>query len=211
MNILNILEEIEKTDAEVYERISPGRKAMAEFYGFGKKVALASLPFALGTMFKKAYAQTSANDVEGVLQFALTLEYPEAEFYTRGVAAAGLIPAGAPLGAITTIRDHEDQHVTFLKTALSSMGKTPVSKPTFDFSAGNGSNTGTFANVFTDYDTFLAVVQTFEDTGVRAYKGQAPALIGSGGVLTAALNIHSVEARHAGRMSNHESPEKIPE
>lgn len=197
MNILNILEEIEKTDAEVYERISPGRKAMAEFYGFGKKVALASLPFALGTMFKKAYAQTSANDVEGVLQFALTLEYPEAEFYTRGVAAAGLIPAGAPLGAITTIRDHEDQHVTFLKTALSSMGKTPVSKPTFDFSAGNGSNTGTFANVFTDYDTFLAVVQTFEDTGVRAYKGQAPALIGSGGVLTAALNIHSVEARHA--------------
>ncbi|OYX95274.1 MAG: dessication-associated protein, partial [Sphingobacteriia bacterium 35-40-5] len=55
MNILNILEEIEKTDAEVYERISPRRKAMAQFYGFGKKVALASIPFALGTMFKKAY------------------------------------------------------------------------------------------------------------------------------------------------------------
>ena len=197
MNILNILEEIEKTDAEVYERISPRRKAMAQFYGFGKKVALASLPIALGTMFKKAYAQTASADVEAVLQFALTLEYLEAEFYTKGVAAAGLVPAGAALGAITTIRDHENQHVTFLKTALTSLGKTPVSKPTFDFSAGNGSNTGPFANVFSDYDTFLAVAQTFEDTGVRAYKGQAPALIGSGGVLTAALNIHSVEARHA--------------
>ena len=197
MNILNILEEIEKTDAEVYERISPRRKAMAQFYGFGKKVALASIPLALGTMFKKAYAQTASTEVEAVLQFALTLEYLEAEFYTKGVAAAGLVPAGAALGAITTIRDHENQHVAFLKTALTSLGKTPVSKPTFDFSAGNGSNTGPFANVFSDYDTFLAVAQTFEDTGVRAYKGQAPALIGSGGVLTAALNIHSVEARHA--------------
>ena len=197
MNILNILEEIEKTDAEVYERISSRRKAMAQFYGFGKKVALASIPFALGTMFKKAYAQTASTDVEAVLQFALTLEYLEAEFYTKGVAATGLVPAGAALGAITTIRDHENQHVAFLKTALMSLGKTPVSKPTFDFSAGNGSNTGPFANVFSNYDTFLAVAQTFEDTGVRAYKGQAPALIGSGGVLTAALNIHSVEARHA--------------
>lgn len=197
MNILNILEEIEKTDAEIYERISPRRKAMAQFYGFGKKVALASIPFALGTMFKKAYAQTASTEVEAVLQFVLTLEYLEAEFYTKGVAAAGLVPAGAALGAITTIRDHENQHVAFLKTALTSLGKTPVSKPTFDFSAGNGSNTGPFANVFSNYDTFLAVAQTFEDTGVRAYKGQAPALIGSGGVLTAALNIHSVEARHA--------------
>jgi len=197
MNILNILEEIEKTDAEVYERISPRRKAMAQFYGFGKKVALASIPLALGTMFKKAYAQTASTEVEAVLQFALTLEYLEAEFYTKGVAAAGLVPAGAALGAITTIRDHENQHVAFLKTALTSLGKTPVSKPTFDFSAGNGSNNGPFANVFSNYDTFLAVAQTFEDTGVRAYKGQAGALIGSGGVLTAALNIHSVEARHA--------------
>ena len=198
MNILNILEEIEKTDAEVYERISPRRKAMSQFFGFGKKVALASIPLAMGSMLKRAYAQTSsAGDVEAVLQFALTLEYLEAEFYTKGVAAAGLIPSGAPLGAMTTIRDHENQHVAFLKTAISSLGKTPVSKPTFDFSAGKGSGTGPFANVFSNYDTFLAVAQTFEDTGVRAYKGQAPALIGSGGVLTAALNIHSVEARHA--------------
>jgi hypothetical protein len=57
--------------------------------------------------------------------------------------------------------------------------------------------TQNFNNVFTDYGLFLAVAQTFEDTGVRVYKGQAENLIGNNDVLTAALNIHSVEARHA--------------
>ncbi|MBK5187521.1 MAG: ferritin-like domain-containing protein [Gemmatimonadaceae bacterium] len=47
------------------------------------------------------------------------------------------------------------------------------------------------------YDTFKALAQAFEDTGVRAYKGQAPRLINDKAVLTAALTIHSVEARHA--------------
>ncbi len=67
-----------------------------------------------------------------------------------------------------------------------------VEQPTFDFTAG-----GTFPDVFSNQETFLAVAQAFEDTGVRAYKGQAPNLLGSPEVLTAALQIHSVEARHA--------------
>ncbi|MES2873387.1 MAG: ferritin-like domain-containing protein [Bacteroidota bacterium] len=199
MNILNILDEIEKVDGEVYERLNPRRKAMKDFFNFGSKVAAASLPFAIGSMFKTAYGQTTAS-VEQVFQYALTLEYLEAEFYTRGVAAAGLIPAGASQAAITVIRDHENQHVTFLRTALQGLGKTPVAKPTFDFSAGNGSGTGPFATVFTNYDIFLAVAQVFEDTGVRAYKGQAPNLLRQGALLTAALNIHSVEARHAAKI-----------
>lgn len=199
MNILNILDEIEKVDGEVYERLNPRRKAMKDFFNFGAKVAAASVPLAIGSMFKTAYGQTTAT-VEQVFQYALTLEYLEAEFYVKGVAAAGLIPAGASVGAITTIRDHENQHVAFLRTALQGLGKTPVAKPTFDFSAGNGSGTGPFATVFTNYDIFLAVAQVFEDTGVRAYKGQAPNLLRQGGLLTAALNIHSVEARHAAKV-----------
>lgn len=199
MNILNILDEIEKVDGEVYERLNPRRKAMKDFFSFGSKVAAASLPFAIGSMFKTAYGQTTAT-VEQVFQFALTLEYLEAEFYTRGVAAAGLIPAGASQTAITIIRDHENQHVAFLRTALQGLGKTPVAKPTFDFSAGNGSGRGPFATVFTNYDIFLAVAQVFEDTGVRAYKGQAPNLLRQGALLTAALNIHSVEGRHAAKI-----------
>jgi hypothetical protein len=46
----------------------------------------------------------------------------------------------------------------------------------------------------------LAVAQTFEDTGVRAYKGQADKLMSNNDVLTAALQIHSVEARHAAKL-----------
>ncbi len=199
MNILNILDEIEKVDGEVYERLNPRRKAMKDFFNFGSKVAAASIPFAIGSMFKTAYGQTTAT-VEQVFQYALTLEYLEAEFYTRGVAAAGLIPAGASVAAITVVRDHENAHVAFLRSALTGLGKTPVAKPTFDFSAGNGSGTGPFATVFTNYDIFLAVAQVFEDTGVRAYKGQAPNLLRQGALLTAALNIHSVEARHAAKI-----------
>lgn len=194
MNILNILDEIEKIDADVSERLSPRRKVIQALTGFGGKVALASLPFALGTMFKKAYGQTSTTaQVIEVLQFALTLEYLEAEFYTKGVSTATFtIPSTAARAALTTIRDHENAHVNFLKTTIATLGATPVSKPIFDFTAK-----GTFPTVFSDYDTFLAVAQAFEDTGVRAYKGQAGNLMGSNTVLTAALNIHSVEARHA--------------
>ena len=199
MNILNILDEIEKVDGEVYERLNPRRKAMKDFFNFGSKVAAASLPFAIGSMFKTAYGQTTAS-VEQVFQYALTLEYLEAEFYAKGIAAAGLIPAGASLAAITIVRDHENLHVAFLRTALQSLGKTPVAKPTFDFSAGKGSGRGPFATVFTNYDIFLAVAQVFEDTGVRAYKGQAPNLLRQGALLTAALNIHSVEGRHAAKI-----------
>ena len=46
----------------------------------------------------------------------------------------------------------------------------------------------------------LAVAQAFEDTGVRAYKGAAPALMSNDTVLQAALQIHSVEARHAAHL-----------
>ena len=188
MNILTIFEEINKIDPEFNDRISPRREAIRNMASFGKKVSLAAAPFFISALFKKAYGATPT-DVNGVLNYALTLEYLEAEYYTMGAAKSGLVPSGKPQGAIQTIRDHEVAHVAFLKTVL---GSKAVSKPTFDFTAG-----GTFANVFSDYDTFLALAQAFEDTGVRAYKGQAGILVGNKVVLTAALQIHSVEARHA--------------
>lgn len=194
MNIVNILEEIEKVDGEVYERLSPRRAAMKEFYGFGSKVALAAVPLALGSMFKKAYGQTTSTVLD-VLNFALTLEYLEYYFYQAGTAASGLIPAGTPaVAAITTIRDHELAHVNLLKGAITASGGTPVAftAAQFDYTAK-----GNFPTVFSNYPTFLAVAQGFEDTGVRAYKGQAPNLMGSPSVLQTALQIHSVEARHA--------------
>lgn len=190
MNFQNILSDIENIDPEVYEKTSDRRSIFKNFGSTGKKLALTALPFALGATFKKAYAQTPS-DIIGVLNFALTLEYLEAEFYAKAVASGSLIPAEEKAG-FQKIADDEAAHVNFLKAAISGAGGTPVPKPTFDFTAG-----GTFGDVFTNFQTFLALSQGFEDTGVRAYKGQAANLKSNSTVLTAALNIHSVEARHA--------------
>ncbi|WP_293741278.1 ferritin-like domain-containing protein [uncultured Pedobacter sp.] len=196
MNIVNILEEIEKVDGEVYERLNPRRAAMKSFFNIGKKISLAAMPLALGSMFQKAYGQsTLPSGVADVLNFALALEYLEYHFYNHALLGTDVTftyPTAAAKTAITTIRDHEKAHVDLLVGALGSSARTPIAYADTDFRAG-----GTFANVYTDYTTFLAVAQGFEDTGVRAYKGQAANLMAAPGVLQTALQIHSVEARHA--------------
>jgi hypothetical protein len=197
MNIFDIIDEIEKIDPELNDRFNPRRAAIKNITSFGTKVAAAALPFALGTMFKRAYGATAAPTVLEVLNYALTLEYLEGKFYSNGVTKAGFIPASG-LPTYTVIANDESQHVEFLINVIKSLGGTPVGVPKFDFSAGGGSGTGPLGNaVFTDYPTFQKVAVAFEDTGVRAYKGQAPNLLGNQVVLTAALSIHAVEARHA--------------
>ena len=132
----------------------------------------------LAALATPAHAAT-ANDV-AILNFALTLEYLEAEFYTEAVRLGAL--SGELLAFARVVGAHERAHVTFLKKAL---GSAAVKKPTFNFR-------GTTENVA----KFKATAQVLEDTGVKAYKGQAP-LIDSDAVLAAALSVHSVEARHA--------------
>lgn len=190
MNIFRIIQDIEKADQEVYDRLSTRRKAFSDLGGMGKKVALAAVPLALGSMFQKAYGQ-STGGVADVLNFALTLEYLEAEFYKQGLASSSAI-AGENRAFFQEVSKNEDAHVKFLTDTLKSLNATPVAKPTLDFSAG-----GAFKDWNTNPATFLALSQAFEDTGVRAYKGQAANLVSSNAVLTAALQIHSVEARHA--------------
>ena len=197
MNLQNIISEIEKVDPEVYDRLDTRRKAMRQFANLSGKVALASLPLAFGSMLNKAYGKTSSlNDlVTDTLNFALTLEYLEAEFYNKIVGSAGYATASAAAqGALTKIKADENKHVAFLKGAL---GASAVASPTFDLTGGKGTGTGPFAGYLANYAVQLAMAQTFEDTGVRAYKGQAPNLQSSRPYLTAALEIHSVEARHA--------------
>ena len=202
MNIVDILSEIEKVDGEVYERFSPRRAAMKQFFNVSKKITLASIPLAIGSMFTKAYGQNALpSAVKDVLQFALTLEHFEAAYYTQALKASGgaAFPSTAQgisdKAAITIISGHENSHVNFLKGVIGADAVAP--KPSYDWTAS-----GNFPNPFApgNYGIFLAVAQALEDTGVRAYKGQAPALLGQGAYLTAALNIHSVEARHAAKI-----------
>jgi len=74
--------------------------------------------------------------------------------------------------------------VTTLIGVVESLGGEPVEEATYDFG-------------YTDAAGFLQVAQALEDTGVSAYQGAAQYLIGAPDILTAALTIHGVEARHA--------------
>ncbi|MEX2591319.1 MAG: ferritin-like domain-containing protein [Anditalea sp.] len=166
------------------------REAFAKLGSFGKKIALAAIPVTIASSAStKAFARTM--EPLDVLNFALTLEYLEAEFYTKGLAKAGLIPDGKDRAIFEQIEKHEVDHVEFLIAGITASGGTPVEKPMFDFTAEKN------FDPFGDYNQFLALAQAFEDTGVRAYKGQAANLMESNELLTAALQIHSVEARHA--------------
>lgn len=114
-----------------------------------------------------------------ILNFALTLEYLEAEFYTQAAASGSLSGEAAQFARV--VGAHERAHVAFLKKAL---GSAAVAKPTFDFK-------GTTEN----QAQFQATAVVLEDTGVAAYNGQGPNL--TKGTLAAAASIVSVEARHA--------------
>jgi len=202
MNFKNILQEIEKNDPEVYEKLSGRRQVLKSF---GSKVALAALPLALGSMFKKAYGKTtSASPVVDALNFALELEYFEYNFYHTANNTGGLIAAADQAG-FAQVEAHELAHVNFLTNVITELGGTPYTPtgynstytnpayvPTaYDFTGGGAYHT------FEDYPTFLVVAQTFEDTGVRAYQGQMPIFIGNNAVLTQAMQIMTVEGRHA--------------
>lgn len=199
MNLFDLFKKIEAVDPEGAEEITNRRDILKKFTNKAGKIALTTLPFALGSMFEKAYAGSSlpTSRILSILNYALTLEYLEQEFYLTGLQKKGLIPSTMEYLAFNTIRHHELEHVEFLQTTIKSLGGTPVPSPKFDYTAGSGSGNGPLADVFTNYETFLAVAQVFEDTGVRAYKGQAPLFVGGGALLAAALEIHSVEARHA--------------
>ena len=174
-------------DSEVGQRLVPRRDAVRTALAAG--FAMSSVPMLLGMLSRSAFAQGGLpQSIIDVLNFALTLEYLEAEFYTRGVGAAGLIPP-SDFAIFDQIRKHEVAHVNLLKSVL---GSAAVPKPTFDYTAH-----GMFPNPFADYPTFQALSQAFEDTGVRAYKGQAPNLMANKIILDTALRIHAVEARHA--------------
>jgi hypothetical protein len=138
-----------------------------------------------------ARARLTARDltpaVIDALNFALRLEYLESELYTRGLAAGGLIPS-AERPVFTQIAKHETAHIALLRGVL---GPAAIARPAMDLTAR-----GTFGDVLSNYVTFKLVAQALEDIGVRAYQGQAGALMGSA-VLTTALQIHSVEARHS--------------
>ncbi len=125
-------------------------------------------------------ALASSSDVD-ILNFALTLEYLETDFYQSKGKSVHLSGQAKALAA--SFGNEEAEHVAALTSAIKSLHGTPVKKPTFAFPV-------------TDEKSFLALAYTLENVGVGAYNGAGPALQ-SKALLSAAGSIVQVEARHA--------------
>jgi hypothetical protein len=216
-------------DPEIKDRLVNRREAIKRGATVSTMVAaglrMGSVPVALAALAKDAFAQ-APSDILDALQFAFILENLENEFYravlgTSAVAAqntafapvraaVAALPTGAAIiAALGQIQKHEQAHVDFLRGVINASGTAPaITANDFDFTGGNGGATpGPFARATTEPQFLLAAAQAFEDTGVRAYKGQAGRfLIASNAAadiaLEAALRIHSVEARHAAKIRN---------
>ncbi len=201
MKILNILENLGKEEINFSATTSRRETIYNAVTKSGKVILAAALPAGV-LMSSKANGQTvarGADAVLGVLQFALGLEYLEATFYDTAMTTTGFTALmGTDQAVFSQIRKHEDAHVTLLAGAITSLYGASNVPPRPVASAYDWTGHGAVPDPFLtlNYGVFLALSQAFEDTGVRAYKGQAGTLQGSS-VLTTALQIHSVEARHA--------------
>ena len=136
---------------------------------------------AVSPFVRGALAQSSDADI---LNYALTLEYLEAGFYTAALKQTKGLSSDV-MKLAKELRDNEEAHVDALRTAIKGAGGKPVMAPRADF-----------GNAFAGEASFLKAANTFEDTGVSAYNGAAPA-IKAAAVLNAAGSIVQVEARHA--------------
>ena len=151
---------------------------------------------AVTPMVRKAFAQSSMGDID-ILNFALTLEYLEAAFYQEGAKVPGLSSDVA--GYVKTFGDQEQEHVDALTATIGDLGGKPVKAPKVDF-----------GDAFSSQDAFLKLAVVFEDTGVSAYNGAAPA-IESKDLLATAGSIAQIEARHAAVIRLAAGEEPAPE
>ena len=135
---------------------------------------------AVAPFVSDALGATAASDLD-ILNFALTLEYLETDFYQVKAKAVGLSGEAKALAA--SFGAEEAEHVTALTAAIKAGGGKPVAKPTFAFPVTNQA-------------TFLKLAYTVENLGVGAYNGAGPSLKDKA-LLAAAGSIVQIEARHA--------------
>ena len=155
-----------------------------------------------------------------ILNFALNLEYLEAEFYLRAATGNGL-PATLLLGGdgavtggnmvpnvpaamanyINATAQDEMNHVAALQATIKGNSGTAIARPVINFTTAfntlaAAAGIGATFDPFSSYSNFLVGAFIFEDVGVTAYNGAAP-LLSSNTILDAAAGIAAVEAYHA--------------
>jgi hypothetical protein len=208
----------DKVDFDSLISKSPNRRRFVQTLGMAGALA--------GTVGSPGLrAQTPSPTLDGeILNFALNLEYLEAEFYTvattgKTISQAGLTVTGSGSAGATTggnqvtftnattqavameLASDEQEHVALIQGALASLGVPAIAKPAINLAAlGIG---------FSSQASFLTLARVFEDIGVTAYAGAAP-LISSSAVLGYAARILAVEAAHSGNIRLQIAQNSIP-
>ena len=131
--------------------------------------------------------QKAGGDLE-IVNYALTLEYLEADFY-RQVVDSGVVKDKKLAALAQKIGENEQEHVDALLATAKKLGK-PAEQPktAFEDVLAGGPK------------MVLATAATVENLGAAAYLGQADK-IKDPEILAAALSIHTVEARHASALN----------
>jgi Ferritin-like domain len=173
------LDELDRDGAlrEAFERV--GGDSRADFL---RKATVGGAALAAAFAAAPRASAQAKSDVD-ILNYALTLEYLQAAFYTEAEREGAL--RGKPARAASVVGPVERAHVKAFRKAL---GSAAVKRPAFNFKG-----------VTEDQRKFLETAVAFEDLAVAAYKAKAPD-IKSPALLAVAVSIHSVEARHAAWM-----------
>ena len=155
-----------------------------------------------------AKAQAAGPSIVDVLNFALNLEYLEANLYIS-VSGSDPIPngfgggapiTGAPgklnldaqtLATFQNLALDETHHIELLRTLIYQLGATPINQPALDYTLGGKMAITTQAQL-------LAVTRQFTSVGASAYTGGAQYLVINPLILTGASQILGAESQHMG-------------
>ncbi len=175
----------------------------------GAAGAAALATFAGGS---RAEAQAAAPAISDVLNFALNLEYLEANLYqfaatgsplTSAQNNGGVAPEGLPTTPLTldsntlavykALAQDEINHINDLTSALKSMSVTPVAQPLINYAA---------LGMITTQAQLIATTRQFTAVGNSAYAGAAQYLVSNEMVLATAASILGAEGQHLGAVNN---------